>query len=353
MLQNSNYTQVPNEILDNIDKLKPACLKVILAITRATLGWHERSKRMSITYLMKMTGLSNRSVISAAAELSDIGWVKRRKVAHERGETYEYELLLDPVKKVHGMDAEDCEPSSRPTSELGSQSPVNIVHSYKERDLKEIEKERVLFPKTEKEPAIAPLQNQNLRIEEVGGTATRLEPDEQAEILGVQEKKKGKKKTSKDLLDELSPEMKARFDKFWLGYQAYAVGKNSSPGSKKPAASAWVALVRSNFNGRGIDAFEVGNRLFLRQQGASEIGIPHACRFLFSAANGTGRWEDAIDREAACQAAKVDGTHGFKLEGEEGRGNAPPIYRAPDVQPEYSPPPANYIAIAGGRKKSA
>jgi hypothetical protein len=162
MLENPNYTQIPNIILDSLDQLKPACLKVILAIARETLGWHQRSKTMSITFLMKKTGLSNRAVIDAGAELTDFGWVKRHKVKHERGETYEYELLLEPitapVKKVHGLNEPTREKSSQVTREKSSQvtrekssregvkkvhgSPVKKVHRSKERSFKEKTKEK-------------------------------------------------------------------------------------------------------------------------------------------------------------------------------------------------------------------
>src|SRR5438045_1679723 len=60
-----NYTQVPNLLFDRwlseISSL--AELKVLLAVTRKTFGWHKREDALSISYLMELTGLSRPSVI--------------------------------------------------------------------------------------------------------------------------------------------------------------------------------------------------------------------------------------------------------------------------------------------------
>jgi hypothetical protein len=94
MVECSARTRIPSMILDNLDQIKPSCLRVMLAIARHDLGGSHDAKSMTIAELMTSTGLSNRSVITAAVELSDLGWIKRHRVKHERGETYEYELVL-------------------------------------------------------------------------------------------------------------------------------------------------------------------------------------------------------------------------------------------------------------------
>ncbi|ESA37730.1 phage replication protein [Leptolyngbya sp. Heron Island J] len=143
--ENSNYTQVPNLILDNLGELKPAELKVILTITRATLGWHRRAHRMSITCLMEKAELSNRAVITACDALCDRDWIERHKVDHKRGHTYEYTLklqpVIEPVKKVHGSGTSEKssphEKSSREPVKKVHGSPVKKVHGSKERSFKE------------------------------------------------------------------------------------------------------------------------------------------------------------------------------------------------------------------------
>ncbi len=76
-----NYTQTPNELLDDwlpqIDTL--AELKVTLAIVRQTFGWHRASKRLSISRLEALTGLSRQAVVSGTAAALLRGYVTRER----------------------------------------------------------------------------------------------------------------------------------------------------------------------------------------------------------------------------------------------------------------------------------
>ncbi len=94
-----HYTQVPNIILDNMDQFSGSELKVVMAITRATLGWHRNTKVMSISYIAKATGLSNQSVITATAALLEDGIIDRFKY----GESYAYRLQIQESTQKIGQ----------------------------------------------------------------------------------------------------------------------------------------------------------------------------------------------------------------------------------------------------------
>jgi len=65
--ESPNHTQTPNDLFDRFmrDMAEPE-LKVVLAVLRATLGFHRDEFRMSIKEMMKLTGLSENSVLSGA-----------------------------------------------------------------------------------------------------------------------------------------------------------------------------------------------------------------------------------------------------------------------------------------------
>jgi phage replication O-like protein O len=77
-----NYTQIPNDLLGNIEKgnrvspglmarLEGAELKVFLAVCRMTFGYHQTERRASLSMIQKFTGLSRQGVINAAKALEN------------------------------------------------------------------------------------------------------------------------------------------------------------------------------------------------------------------------------------------------------------------------------------------
>ena len=73
------WTQVPNSMLDNLSAYSESEMKVYLAIIRAVVGYHRKEQKMTISYLMKITGLSKTSVVNAIASLLHRGLIARRK----------------------------------------------------------------------------------------------------------------------------------------------------------------------------------------------------------------------------------------------------------------------------------
>ena len=58
----ANTTQVPNSFFDDMCKMKEAELRVMLCIIRKTRGWHKDRDRISLSQLVKMTGMSKAGV---------------------------------------------------------------------------------------------------------------------------------------------------------------------------------------------------------------------------------------------------------------------------------------------------
>lgn len=91
-----NHTQTPNSLFDywleRIDTL--AELKVTLAIIRKTFGWHKQEDTISITQLIKATGLSRQGVIDGLEAGLQRGLIVRRP-AKRNGFCYGLRLVND------------------------------------------------------------------------------------------------------------------------------------------------------------------------------------------------------------------------------------------------------------------
>lgn len=219
--------------------------------------------------------------------------------------------------------------------------PVN-GRGYEVVQSKDLQKEVIQF-KTPLTPqggnASEPFQNSQTEspADDIGNQQTPL-TDQQPKDSGKAQKNKhsaaAKNQTSEQILALLPEAMQARFEKFWKGYSAFCDERQARAGAKKKAVVAWKFLVESDFNGKGLGGFEEGVRMFLKQQGDRTAGIPHASRFLYSTSNGSGAWEDAIDQ------ASSHGRISDLAPGTSDRGNAPPIFVAPEVdESQYGPPP--------------
>lgn len=85
-----NYTQIPNSILGDVKRgnvvdpglmatLEGAELKVLLAVCRLTFGYHQETRRASLSMIKNMTGLSRQGVINASNSLEKKNLIARRK----------------------------------------------------------------------------------------------------------------------------------------------------------------------------------------------------------------------------------------------------------------------------------
>lgn len=148
---------------------------------------------------------------------------------------------------------------------------------------------------------------------------------------------------SEEILKDLNPEMRDRFDSFWKGYCKFCKDRGASSGAKNQAAREWIELVGSGFHGKGLQEFNRGVKLFVRLQGDRTSGIPHGCRFLYAPSKGSGLWEDALEQEAS-------GDSLGEFSG--GQSNLPPVFEAPD-QPESFTPAPDFIKQLNRQLRSA
>jgi phage replication O-like protein O len=78
--EDKNYTKIPNIVFDYwLGALSLAQFKVFLCICRKLYGWHKTQDKISISQIMKMTGLGNKAVIRIINELILIGLIVKIK----------------------------------------------------------------------------------------------------------------------------------------------------------------------------------------------------------------------------------------------------------------------------------
>jgi phage replication O-like protein O len=142
MAEQARHTRIPNAILDSMADLTEPELRVLLAITRKTIGWQKECDPISLTQLEKITGLSRPAVNKALHAAIERGWVECTGRG-KRG-TGCYKLTAALVNDVNQL--------TEITSKQGLPDPVNVVNrsspqlvndvNTQKKDLKE-KKERV------------------------------------------------------------------------------------------------------------------------------------------------------------------------------------------------------------------
>lgn len=71
------YTQVPNVILDALHEITDPELRLCMAISRETFGWHRQEVKLSIPKIMQLSGLSHGGVHTAIKRLVEREWLLR------------------------------------------------------------------------------------------------------------------------------------------------------------------------------------------------------------------------------------------------------------------------------------
>ena len=80
MIQVPNHTQIPNEFIDKcMGELTHAQFKVLIAICRKTIGWHKHSDYISISQIVELANVSNKTVVSALRQLEEMGYITTKK----------------------------------------------------------------------------------------------------------------------------------------------------------------------------------------------------------------------------------------------------------------------------------
>ena len=142
-----NYTQVPNVLLDGMAGFSDPEFRVAMAVCRQIFGWHRQVAVMSISFIVKATGLSNVSVIKACASLVEKGLLEKQSTSQFGGaNAFKMIVKEQPVKFTSKAPDGVVNAVHRVVngvnrgSKAGSQGVVNAVHIKKDI-LKEIPKD--------------------------------------------------------------------------------------------------------------------------------------------------------------------------------------------------------------------
>jgi len=103
-ISSPNYTQYPNEILDNMHKFSSAAVVVVNYIVRQTFGFHRAHVCASIPTIAKATGLSENTVRSAIKELLALDIIERG--ARCKNSSYSWRIKVkvnDTPSKFEGV----------------------------------------------------------------------------------------------------------------------------------------------------------------------------------------------------------------------------------------------------------
>jgi hypothetical protein len=127
-----NYSQVPNALLDGMATLSDVELRVALVVCRQTFGWHRERAILSISFLMKATGMAKMSVIKGCALLMGRGWLKKGRSGRFNGANV-FELVVSDLSTGWTGKAPDLSTGWTGTCPRGGQAPVHGVDTNKER----------------------------------------------------------------------------------------------------------------------------------------------------------------------------------------------------------------------------
>lgn len=131
------YTKVPNALIEAIPSMKGSEVAVCMAVCRQTLGYQRLWDKISITRFVKLTGMSNRSIIDAIEKAVADGWMIRKR----DGDSYQYmikgaEEILASEKTSHENVAETnlnatfvCEESSQGSVKSSQGGSVKTSHT--------------------------------------------------------------------------------------------------------------------------------------------------------------------------------------------------------------------------------
>lgn len=75
-----NFSQIPNEYLDNMAKYSPGTTLVFLAIYRKTMGSNKSRDHISYSEFEKLTGLSVNTIKKSIEELIINKWIIQERI---------------------------------------------------------------------------------------------------------------------------------------------------------------------------------------------------------------------------------------------------------------------------------
>lgn len=121
----TNFTQIPNQVLDTMSFRTPAENLVLFAVCRKTYGWQKTRDRISLTQIMALTGISKQGVLNCLKSLKLNMWIESDKddygnifyMALEKDETELALPRIEPEKWKKISDRSKPSGSGRKTSQ--------------------------------------------------------------------------------------------------------------------------------------------------------------------------------------------------------------------------------------------
>ncbi|MGO4346323.1 replication protein [Paenibacillus sp. MCAF9] len=94
-----NYTQIPNYVLDFLarTKLSPTQYRIALVVCRFTFGFHRKKAKLSLSFLSKATGCTERLIQREVTELVEMGIF----LEGLEGRTRTLEFNIDHMSEVY------------------------------------------------------------------------------------------------------------------------------------------------------------------------------------------------------------------------------------------------------------
>jgi hypothetical protein len=131
-VEKPNYTQTPNRFIDEfMCQLSPYSTCVYLTICRKTIGYHKDTDEISLSQIVKLSGLSKNTVLKGIAELESFLLVTVTRKGKGRSSANTYGLNFDSVQKAENPinNGAQFEPLNETEKKNGAQDePLNAVN---------------------------------------------------------------------------------------------------------------------------------------------------------------------------------------------------------------------------------
>lgn len=149
-IQKSNYTQIPNQILDKMADFSDQEFKILLFLCRKTFGWHKKRDRISYSQISEGTGKCTNTIKKAISRLSqEFGFIIQTKYSNG----YYYELNVSPDDIAPGDTLPGQTVSRHDTLSGQTVSPGDTTkESIKKKNIKKGTSQEIIIPNSLNSP---------------------------------------------------------------------------------------------------------------------------------------------------------------------------------------------------------
>jgi phage replication O-like protein O len=123
----NGFTKIPNELLDNMDKLSESELRVALAIARKTLGWQREQERLTFSEFESVTGLSRTAVRDGINQAIKHGVISRDQVG---AQAFAYRIPVGLSYQFDDATGSNSLPEPVGLSYQLEEKPVGLSYSH-------------------------------------------------------------------------------------------------------------------------------------------------------------------------------------------------------------------------------